>query len=379
MNEYQTGDVLRVARRIGNPKRTYLLVNPLQAKHIPVQPTRALDMMHALGRQLAEKYPDTGLIVGFAETATAIGAAVASCFGLGCRYMHTTRESLGQEVDWILFLEEHSHAMEQRLHRGGFLQGLRETGTVIFVEDEISTGRTLLNMLRQLRGVSGAAAKVRMVAASVINRLSEENERLLQEAGIDCEYLVKLPEEDYDAQVADWSVAAAEDMTGCGSTAQCMRLQAPAGYPNPRLGADFAAYQAHCQRTAEAVAAQLSGALYPGMRLLVLGTEECMYPALVVGQQLEKLVDGQVYCHATTRSPIGVQDAADYPIRNGYRIRSFYEMERVTFLYNLDGYDAVVIVTDASPEATDAVQVLQAALGRHGACPIYDVRCGERV
>lgn len=379
MSGYAVGDVLRVARRVGNPKRTYLLVNPLQAKHMPVRPSRALAMMRALGSQLAEKYPDTGLIVGFAETATAIGAAVASCFGAGCRYMHTTRESLGQEQDWILFLEEHSHAMEQRLHRGGFLQGLNPESTVIFVEDEISTGRTLLNMLRQLRGVSEAASKVRMVAASIINRLSEENERLLREAGIECEYLVKLPEEDYAAQVNGWPVAPAEDMTACSADVASTRLEGPAGYPNPRLGADFMAYHAHCQRVADQAAAQLSACVKPGMRLLVLGTEECMYPALVVGAELEKLVEGQVYCHATTRSPIGVWDAADYPIRSGYRIRSFYEMERVTFLYNLDGYDAVVIVTDAAPGATDAVSVLGAALSRHGACPIYDVRCGERV
>ena len=181
MSKYAVGDVLRVAKRVGNPKRTYLLVNPLQAKHMPVQPSRALEMMRTLGTQLAEKYPETGLVVGFAETATAIGAAVASCFGAGCRYMHTTRETLAQAQDWILFLEEHSHAMEQRLHRGGFLEGLQPGGTVIFVEDEISTGRTLLNMLKQLRGVSAEAAGVRMVAASVINRLSEENERLLLE------------------------------------------------------------------------------------------------------------------------------------------------------------------------------------------------------
>ena len=49
---YTQQDLLRVARRVNNTKRSYLLVNPLQAKHIPVPPSRALEMMGALGDRL---------------------------------------------------------------------------------------------------------------------------------------------------------------------------------------------------------------------------------------------------------------------------------------------------------------------------------------
>ena len=113
MHPYTAADTLRIAKRYNNPKRSYLLVNPLQAKHIPVSPAAALEMMGALGNQVAAKYPEARLVIGFAETATAIGAAVAARLGPDCLYVHTTREAL--DGDWILFREEHSHAAEHRL------------------------------------------------------------------------------------------------------------------------------------------------------------------------------------------------------------------------------------------------------------------------
>ena len=61
---YSQNDVLRIAKRVNNTRRSYLLVNRLQAKHIPVSPGRALEMMEQLGDLLAQKYPDTRLVIG---------------------------------------------------------------------------------------------------------------------------------------------------------------------------------------------------------------------------------------------------------------------------------------------------------------------------
>ena len=78
---YNQEDLLKLAKRYQNAKRSYLLVNPLQAKHLAVSPEKALDMMETLGRQLYQKYPEARLIIGFAETATAVAAAAAMQFG----------------------------------------------------------------------------------------------------------------------------------------------------------------------------------------------------------------------------------------------------------------------------------------------------------
>ena len=66
MPDYTKENTLRLAKRFQNSKRPYLLVNPLQAKHIPVSPSAALTMMGALGELLAKQYPNTRLVLGFA-------------------------------------------------------------------------------------------------------------------------------------------------------------------------------------------------------------------------------------------------------------------------------------------------------------------------
>ena len=39
---YQQKDLVRIAKRENNTKRNYLVVDPLQGKHVPVQPSNAL-------------------------------------------------------------------------------------------------------------------------------------------------------------------------------------------------------------------------------------------------------------------------------------------------------------------------------------------------
>jgi len=92
VESYTSDQLLRLARRHHNTKRTYLLVDPLQGKHIPVSPTRSLEMLRTLGSRFAGVAPEVDLVIGFAETATAVGAAVASMLSDRCRYIHTTRE-----------------------------------------------------------------------------------------------------------------------------------------------------------------------------------------------------------------------------------------------------------------------------------------------
>ena len=165
MPDYSQNDLLRVAKRVRNAKRSYLLVNPLQGKHIPVSPARSLEMMNTLGDRLAEAYPGTRLVIGFAETATAIGAAVASRFPGECVYLHTTREEVPQVGEWVLFSEEHSHAVEQKLCGDSLSRWFEDTESVILVDDEISTGKTLINMVRQLRERYPALWSKKLVAA----------------------------------------------------------------------------------------------------------------------------------------------------------------------------------------------------------------------
>ena len=124
-------DVICISKRDGNKKRPYLILNKLQAKYIPVHPSETIDMFANLGNQidLGEEDPANPLniiVVGFAETATAIGAEVASVVqdrypSYNVTFLPTTREVYdvgpnGKEPDKIEFTEDHSHAVEQILY-----------------------------------------------------------------------------------------------------------------------------------------------------------------------------------------------------------------------------------------------------------------------
>lgn len=369
-----------LAKRHNNTKRTYLLVNPLQAKHIPVSPTESLKMMTCLGEQVADNYPGAKLVIGFAETATAIAAAVAGCLGADCKYIHTTREPCAGSADWLYFNEEHSHAVEQKLYSENLAQWIADTPQIIFVDDEISTGKTLINVIAQLCREFPEARNKQIVAASIINRLSPENEARFADAGIESRFLVKLGGEDFADAVAHYEIAPAPPAEGDVHFANGKLLQTSEPLKNVRLGVNIAEYRTHCQAEASRLADSLSRDLRKIRKLLVLGTEECMYPALILGQELEKRgAAASVKCHATTRSPIGICPEESYPIRSGFRLHSFYDNARETFIYNLSRYDAAVVVTDTIEDDLQARSDLEKALRLNGCDNIIFVEGGRRV
>lgn len=356
---YTKETTLRVAKRYRNAKRAYLLVNPLQAKHMPVSPTEALTMMRTLGEGLRQEFPGARLVLGFAETATALGAAVASRLGPDCAFLTTTREA-GEGPGWVRFLEEHSHAAEQKLWGGDLDALLQKTDTVLFVDDEISTGKTLRNMVAQLTRRWPALGEKTLVAASLLNRVTPEQEEALVDAGITCRCLVRLPQEDHTAQVVDWTVTEAPPAVPQNLSFRQETLPGE-GLLDPRKTLRIGAYDSSCQAVAEAMLSHTLGPVETLGKTLVLGTEECMYPALRLGEKLERL-GAEVCCHATTRSPIGLCDAPGYPIRSGWKLPSFYEEERTTYVYNLREYDTVIVVSDTKKTDLRAIQALASVL-----------------
>lgn len=379
MNTYTADNILRIAKRFNNQKRTYLLVNPLQAKHIPVSPKASLGMMKTLGDMLANKYPDTKLVIGFAETATAIGAVVAESFSSKCVYIHTTRENVSGVVQWVQFMEEHSHATEQSLVGDNLSAWISATDSVVFVDDEISTGKTLTNMIEQLKYKYPQLKSKKIVAASLLNRVSEEDERKLITAGIVCEYLLKLPQTDYSSAVKDIAICEAPVAVPAKIETNYQALFCK-NFDNPRKGVQIGRYKHGCEEMAETFLAQFVHKIKHGSSILVLGTEECMYPALRLGAVLEDM--GQNYhvrCHATTRSPIGVCTEENYPITSGYKLNSFYDINRPTYIYNLCEYDTVVVVTDTFVKEFTALESLVGALPNKKAVQLFYIQGGKNV
>jgi hypothetical protein len=135
-----------------NPKRAHLLVSNVLGKHVPQSPSVVYGHGIALGRRVREMLGEaeaaTAVVLGYAETATGLGHAVAD--GLGAApYLHSTRRPVPGVTRAGGFEESHSHATSHLLlpEDPALLAG---EGPLVLVDDEFSTGNTVLNTIRDL-------------------------------------------------------------------------------------------------------------------------------------------------------------------------------------------------------------------------------------
>lgn len=372
--QYTESDLVRIAKRENNTKRNYLVVDPLQGKHIPVSPSESLKLFETLGRQVKQAYPDEKILfVGFAETATAIGAGVA--IHCGGYYLQTTRECVPQ-AEYLFFSEEHSHATAQKLVRNDLDKMADEFDRIVFVEDEVTTGKTILNIIMLLEK---EYPQIKSYAvASLLNGMNAEALTLYESKKIDLHYLVKTNHDSYP-EIADRYMdvrGTAEEKkyyhekedsawTPKSSNQGAIRVRTlkATGYQNTRRVADTKKYEKKVQELCRQLKEEIC--IDEERNICVLGTEEFMYPAMAVGAYLEK--KGKfVRFHATTRSPIAICSELNYPLKERFSLDSLYEAERNTFIYNLAQYDHVLVLTDAHPVCEKGLNSLLKSLADCG-------------
>lgn len=371
MVKYTEQDLLCVGKRFNNKKRKYLLINPLQAKHMAVSPIQSLEMMNQLGKKVASRYPDTRLVIGFAETATAIGSVVASSISDDCFYIHSTRENVSGISDWLFFEEEHSHATQQRLAKKELAQWLEKTSTIVLVDDELSTGKTMLNLLKRMKESYPSVRNKKIVIAFIFNHLQENVEKELLNLGIKLEYLVKISDRNFSDEVDNISVKEATWAKPI-SLEQNLYANLPISLPNSRTGVFIGKYNLLCLNLAKQLLKKIMISIPQHSSLLVVGTEEYMYAALKVGEYFEKSDFFKcVRCQATTRSPIGLCKRNKYPIQSGCKLHSFYDSKRATYIYNLYSYDCVIVFTDTVQSCKKTMEELVSAFPNSSSCHFY--------
>ncbi|MGW3429156.1 phosphoribosyltransferase [Streptomyces melanosporofaciens] len=161
-----------------NPKRAHLLVSNVLGKHVPQRPAIVHDAGVRLGRRVRELLGDEAaaraVVLGYAETATGLGHSVADGLALA-PYLHSTRRPVPGVATVGGFEEEHSHATSHLLlpEDPGLLAS---TGPLVLVDDEFSTGRTVLNTIAALHRRFPRDHYV--VVALVDMRSSEDRARL---------------------------------------------------------------------------------------------------------------------------------------------------------------------------------------------------------
>lgn len=355
---YTEAQLVGIAKRENNRKRTYLVVNKEQGKHIPVSPKKAFALFDALAEKLQTTYQgESLLLIGFAETATAIGARLS--IRLHTDYMQTTREHM-DGVSWLFFSESHSHAAEQRLVREDIEEALSRTDRIVFAEDEVTTGNTILHIIEILEEIS--QKKMRFSAASLLNGMDEVSLKRYRDREIDLHYLVKTNHESYGEEAERYAGDGRYVLPDEKKKADVPIVYLPS-YLNARRCITGDLYAEACSRMWERMKKEIT---WKGREnILLLGTEECMYPAIFAGACLEEM-GNTVRCHATTRSPIAVSREQNYPLRERYELISLYEADRKTFVYDLKQYDRVWIVTDAKTLCEKGVHTLINALGSCG-------------
>lgn len=380
---YTEAELVRIAKRENNTRRKYLVVNRLQGKHIPVSPKEALQMFRSLAELIKEAYPSERLLmVGFAETATAIGAAVA----IECQaaYMQTTREVI-DGVDYLYFSESHSHATEQKLVKTDLDKIIGKTDRIVFIEDEVTTGNTILNIVRLIQKTY--AQPVSFAVASILNGMNEEALENYKNLKIPVHYLVKTAHDTYteiaEQYQADGTchictkpqekeveqqkeVQQQIEMQQTKEAQQPIEVQEISGWINARRLHTADTYKQACEQLWQEIQQKYGYTKYTketetGRRILVLGTEEFMYPVLYVGAKLEE-AGYTVRMHATTRSPIAVSKEEKYPLHTRYELASLYDKNRITFVYDLTEYEEVLVLTDAQNQETEGWESLQRAL-----------------
>ncbi|MFE5482403.1 phosphoribosyltransferase [Streptomyces sp. NPDC056527] len=402
-----------------NPKRAHLLVSNVLGKHVPQRPSVVHGAGYDLGVRvrelLGEEEAARAVVLGYAETATGLGHSVADGVGLA-PYLHSTRRPVAGVAPAGGFEESHSHATSHLLlpEDPKLLAG---DGPLVLVDDEFSTGNTVLNTIRDLHERYPRDRYV--IVALVDMRTPADRDRLTgfaAEIGARVDLLtlaagtVGLPEgvlEKGQELVARYETAAsgpsavraADGAPQAGSpvpaprdTASPVRvdLDWPQGVPDGGRHGFTPEHRSRLEVALPALTARLAEALPPAGpgRVLVLGFEELMYAPLALGVALEEHGLDVSYS-TTTRSPVLAVDDPGYAIRTrlvfpAHDAPADGPGERYAYNVAGAGFDAVVAVVDSVADTPElhAPDGLLARLAEHiphvvlAVVPSYVPSCG---
>ncbi|KUN86007.1 phosphoribosyltransferase [Streptomyces bungoensis] len=395
--ELQGDDGLRTLLGLAlrrNPKRAHLLVSHVLGKHVPQSPSVVYGHGVRLGRRVRALLGDTeaasAVVLGYAETATGLGHAVADGLGLA-PYLHSTRRPVAGVTRAGGFEESHSHATSHLLlpEDPALLAG---SGPLVLVDDEFSTGNTVLNTIRDLH--ARHPRRRYAVVALVDMRSPEDTARLQRFAdGIGARVdviaaatgTVRLPEgvleKGQELVARHESAEPAPTATGAPPTGPSVPrgrirrvdLHWPRGLPDGGRHGFTPAHRTRLEAALPAMTARLAEHLpADARRVLVLGFEELMYAPLRLARELEQLTDADVRFSTTTRSPVLAVDDPGYAIRTRLVFPAHDEPadgpgERYAYNVAGAGFDAVVAVVDTAADtpALHAPDGLLARLADH--------------
>jgi len=334
--------LLGFAARVSS-KRKFLLVSKVLGKHYPVSPKTMSWSYRALARAVLKNgVGGCSLWIGMAETATGLGYGVfeAACHAgvQNALFIQTTRYHL-DNIERLEFEEAHSHATDFFLYypvHPDYRKRFLNAETLVLIDDEISTGKTFLRLIKAYQRVNPSVRKVFIV--SLVNFAHPDDRVALEsQAGVAVEWvcfrqgLLRF-EDSQNAAIDNITV----NVSGNGVCKKhLLAWPGRLGMDAPvRLEADGVD---QLMGFVSNVETQNIASLRP---ILVLGTGECNAPAYLLGRELESK-GYRVKVQSTTRSPI--HQGNDIAIV--CQFEDNYEDGIPNFIYNLnpDDYREIIL------------------------------------
>lgn len=344
-----------LAERENNSKRRYIVINKIQGKHYPCSPSVTDKEFRQHARNIRQYLEENSIpaehavVIGFAETAVAIGAYIAR--ELGAFYVSTTREKLPDCFERISFEESHSHAVEHTLCVRD-KRVFQNADCVVIADDEFTTGKTAVKLAKALEKYLPEGCPI--TAAAFI--ASEESRKCFSENGMLC--FAEFGLDDVRESGEERRRVPDTELEPWYSTGE-IGLNSVLDF---RLGVDAGEYFAECERLCADLWEKLGGAELDDCEVSVIGTEELCLPPIILGKMLEER-GALVSVQGITRSPMLPMDTADYSVKSRVKLKSLYDGERDVFLYNkFRGCNVTVVITDATSPAPEAVRELCGAL-----------------
>lgn len=372
-------DLMIKGYRANNPKRNFLFISTVLGKHIELKP----DVCRLAGYLLASRLSDDSeltknivkafkesdyknindlfknffrckediLVLGFAETATGLGMSVASSIE-DSYYLTTTREEITEIESLLKFEEEHSHATTHKC----FLldkERLLKAERIVLVDDEITTGKSMLNIIKELKRVTNIK---NYTILSILDWRNKEYldlyDSFIEEEDIDLEVLslisgeIKIEDTTTFYDKEEKFLEGKIKLTNLNSLDR-IELKTSHGLESyikdsGRFGVEFKdirSLEEKCKDIARDIEKEL-GAL---KKTLVLGHGENIY----IPSRIAAYLNGEVYFKTTTRSPIYACKEEFYPIKEKH---IFYDNDIKYYFYNKDkierNYDRVILLTE---------------------------------
>lgn len=373
-------DIITVEHRSNNPKRDYLFVNKIQAKHIPCDAVKTQLMCKDLANEVNKAWSGflkNILVIGFAETATGLARLVANDIEQAMYFMCTTRENIPNTRDLITFEEEHSHATTQKLitHENNEFD-FGSITHILFVEDEISTGNTIINFVKAFQSQDVIRKDIEFGVASVCNWQNEADKKRFKDYKIETFALITGELKDVNAKMdidssdirTELKVNTPEKDTEVQKFIVCNP-----NYFNKRiLGDRLIKHTFEVDSFLDNVFDNILLDIDSVFSIRVIGTEECMAPAIQVATKLRFGCNNieSVLCHSTTRSKIDILKDSD-GLTSRTEVRSAYDNARQTYIYNIEDYtDLTILVTDAD-NPNEFVEDIKNKLNTHSIILIH--------